>query len=786
MGVTVSPANPNRVWAIIEAQEGGVFRSDDGGEKWMKMNDERKLRQRAWYYTRLYADPKNADQVYVLNVQFWRSKDGGKTYEDIDTPHGDHHDLWIAPEDPQRMIVGDDGGAQVSFSGGAEWSTYLNQPTSQFYRVTTDNTFPYRIYGGQQDNSTVRIYHRSSEGGIVERDWEETAGGESGWLAPDPKNNDIVYGGSYGGYLTRVNHKTNEVRDVNVWPDNPMGHGAKDWKYRFQWNFPILFSIHDPNVLYAAGNALFKTTNEGQTWTPISHDLTRNDTTKLGPSGGPITKDNTSVEYYCTIFALAESPVKAGVIWAGSDDGLLHVTQDHGKSWQNVTPALKLMPEWIQINSIEASPFEAGGLYVAATRYKSDDFRPYLYKTSDFGKTWMKITNGINDEHFTRVLRADPKRRGLLYAGTESGVYVSFDDGANWKSFQLNLPIVPITDLAVKENDLVVATQGRSFWVMDDLTVLHQLNEQMAASNYFVYAPRATYRMPGFSFGEPPKGIGENPPSGVMVHYYFKEQPDSSTTTLRVLEANGKIIKSYSPKAKEKSEQMPVKAGMNRFVWNMRYPEAEKFENLILWAGGTQGPKAVPDNYQARLIVGKDSTTVAFTILKDPRATSSQADLLAQFDFLMSIREKLTETHKAIKQIREVRKQVNDITGRAKSLAVADTIKAAAKAMLDKMTKVEEGLYQTKNQSGQDPLNFPIRLNNKLSSLGTAAAFGDFRPTDQAVVIKNELTVAIDAELTKLAAIMETDLPAFNKLVRESEVPAVIVETKSVKEAGTN
>ncbi len=786
IGVTVSPANPNRVWAIIEAQDGGVFRSDDGGEKWVKMNDERKLRQRAWYYTRIYADPKNADQVYVLNVQFWRSKDGGKTYEDIDTPHGDHHDLWIAPEDPQRMIVGDDGGAQVSFSGGAEWSTYLNQPTAQFYRVTTDNHFPYRIYGAQQDNSTVRIYHRSSEGGIGERDWEETAGGESGWIAPDPKNNDIVYGGSYGGYLTRVNHKTGELRDVNVWPDNPMGHGAKDWKYRFQWNFPILFSQHDPNVLYAAGNVLFKTTNEGQTWTAISHDLTRNDTTKLGPSGGPITKDNTSVEYYCTIFALAESPLKAGVIWTGSDDGLIHVTQDHGKTWQNVTPPLKLMPEWIQINSIEASPFEAGGLYVAATMYKSDDFHPYLYKTSDFGKTWTKITSGIGDEHFTRVIRADPKRRGLLYAGTESGMYISFDDGANWKSFQLNLPIVPITDLAVKENDLIVATQGRSFWVMDDLTVLHQLNEQMATKSYFVYHPRPTYRMPGFSFGEAPKGIGENPPSGVMVHYYFKDAPDSSAIKLRVLDASGKIIKSYSPKAKERGEQMPAKQGMNRFVWNMRYPDAEKFDNLIMWAGGTQGPKAVPGNYQARLVVGKDSTTVPFTILKDPRASSTQQDFIAQFDFLMSIRDKLTETHKAIKQIREVRKQVNDITGRMKTLAGADTIKASAKAMLEKMTKVEEALYQTKNQSGQDPLNFPIRLNNKLSSLASSTSFGDFRPTDQAVAIKNELTAAIDAELMKLNAIMQSDLPAFNKLVREREVPAVIVETKPAKEAGTN
>ncbi|MCG8607265.1 glycosyl hydrolase, partial [bacterium] len=418
-----SPVNANRVWVIIEAPDGGVFRSDDGGKKWSKINEERKLRQRAWYYTRIYADTQNEDIVYVLNVRFWRSKDGGKTYESIRTPHGDHHDLWISPENPNRMVIGDDGGAQVSFDAGKGWSTYHNQPTSQFYRVTTDNHFPYRVLGAQQDNSTVRILHRSDAGAITERDWEPSAGGESGWLAPHPEDPDIVYGGSYGGLLTRVNHRTREVRAINVWPDNPMGHGAEGMKYRFQWNFPILFSQHDHNVLYTAGNMLFKTTDEGQSWQALSPDLTRNDPTKLGPSGGPITKDNTGVEYYATIFTVAESPHDANVIWAGSDDGLIHVTKDGGQNWTNITPPKKMIPEWIQVNSIEAHPFEPGGLYVAATMYKSDDFAPYLYKTTDFGKSWKKITKGIDAQHFTRVVRADPKRRGLLYVGTESGMY---------------------------------------------------------------------------------------------------------------------------------------------------------------------------------------------------------------------------------------------------------------------------------------------------------------------------------------------------------------------------
>ncbi|MEK7254941.1 MAG: glycosyl hydrolase, partial [Bacteroidota bacterium] len=481
IGVTVSPVNSNRVWAIIEAKTGGVFRSDDGGKKWQKVNEDRNLRQRAWYYSRIYADPQNEDVVYVVNVSYHKSKDGGKTFTANDAAHGDHHDMWIAPENPSRIVMADDGGASISYDGGETWSTYHNQPTSQFYRVTTDNHFPYRIYVAQQDNSTLRIAHRTGGGSIGEDDWEETAGGESGHIAVDLTNNEVIFGGSYGGLLQRLDHRTGISRLLDVYPDDPIGHGAKDSKYRFQWNYPLFFSPHDPKKLYAASQHLHVTTNEGQSWQTISPDLTRNDKSKQEPSGGPITKDNTGVEVYCVIFAAAESARVKDLLWTGSDDGLIQVSRNGGKNWENVTPPASLLPEWTMINCIEPSPFEDGGAYLAATGYKNGDYKPYLLKTTDFGKTWSKITNGIAADHFTRTVRCDPKRRGLLFAGTESGMYMSFDDGANWQSFQLNLPIVPITDLAVKNDNLIAATQGRSIWMIDDLTVLHQQAEGLAA-----------------------------------------------------------------------------------------------------------------------------------------------------------------------------------------------------------------------------------------------------------------------------------------------------------------
>jgi photosystem II stability/assembly factor-like uncharacterized protein len=772
IGVAASPAQPDRVWALIEHAEGGVFRSDDGGETWQKLNDDRALRQRAWYYSRIYADPKDPEVVYVLNVDYHKSTDGGRTYKAYESPHSDHHDLWIAPEDPSRMIIADDGGAQVSFDGGENWSTYHNQPTAQFYRLETDNSFPYRIYSAQQDNTTIRIPHRTNGGAIEERDWEITAGSESAHLAVDPENNDVVYGGSYGGYLSRLNHDTKEEHAINVWPDNPMGHGAEGMKYRFQWNFPIFFSPHQKDKLYAASNHLHTTRDGGKSWETISPDLTRNDTSKLGPSGGPITKDNTGVEYYGTIFAATESPYEAGLIWTGSDDGLIHVSRDGGKNWQNVTP--KNMPEWMMINSIDPDPFVKGGAYVAGTLYKKGDYRPYLYKTKDYGKTWTKITNGIDAGHFTRVVRADPKRQGLLYAGTETGMYVSFDDGASWQPFQQNLPIVPITDLAVKNDNLIAATQGRSLWIIDDLTPLHQLSDKVKANAAYLYQPMPSYRMDGGQ-AKNPRNAGTNHPGGVMVYYHLKEQPDTARVVkLEFLEPDGTPIRTFATNAEDKKLQLnDLKKGLNRFVWDMRYEGAKDFEGMVLWWAGLQGPKAAPGEYKVRMTVGEQVQEQPFRILADPRIGASPEDLQAQFEFLKSVTDKVTESHTAIADIRSVRKQLEGLKTRIGADSAMKDVLAAAKVLDKKMTEVEQALYQTKNRSGQDPLNYPIRLTNKLAHLNSLYGMSDGRPPKQAYAFKEEVVTAIDAELAKWQQLKTQELRAFNELVRQKQVDAV-------------
>ncbi len=770
-GVAVSPKNTDRVWAIIENKDGGVFRSEDGGDTWKKINSDRSLRQRAWYYTRIYADTEDEDMVYVLNVRYHRSKDGGKTFSPYVAPHGDHHDLWIDPSDNQRMIIGDDGGAQVSFDAGENWSTYNNQPTSQFYRVTTDNSFPYRIYGAQQDNSTVRIAHRTDGYSIGDKDWESTAGGESAHIAIDPKDNDIVYGGSYDGFLTRVNHKTKEVRAINVWPDNPMGHGAEGMKYRFQWNFPIFFSPHDPNKLYTASNHLHATTNEGQSWEIISPDLTTNDSTKLKSSGGPITKDNTSVEYYCTIFAAIESPLEKDLLWTGSDDGLVHVSKDGGKNWSNVTPPN--MPKWTMINSIEADPFKKGAVYIAGTRYKSGDYAPYLYKTEDYGQTWKKITTGIDNGHFTRVLRADPKRKGLLYAGTESGVYVSFDDGQQWKPMQLNLPVVPITDLAIKNDNLIAATQGRSFWMLDDLTPLHQYQTGLEKKAYHLFQPMPSYLMRGGSY-KGSKTTGENHPGGVMFHFYAQDTVSSDTVKIQIKEKGGTLIQTFSthPDKKSKEKQLAVQKGFNRLVWDMRYQGAEKFDGMILWWASLNGPRALPGTYVVRLENNGKAEETTFEIVKDPRSSTSDADLRAQFVFLSEVRDKLSETNETIKDIRSARKQINAAVKGIKGEEYKELI-ALKDDILKTMKSVEEALYQTQNRSGQDPLNFPVRLNNKLGHLNSLESIGAFKPTDQAIAFKNEVTAVIDAELSRWDKVKTEQLPALNKLIKSLQVDAI-------------
>jgi len=771
-GLSVSPINSKRVWAIIEADEGGVFRSDDGGDSWKKVNSDRKLRQRAWYYSRIYADTKDVDKVYVLNVGFFASKDGGKSFDlRIRTPHGDHHDLWIAPEDPNRMVVADDGGAQVSYDGGTTWSTYHNQPTAQFYRVVTDNHFPYRIYGAQQDNSAIRIVHRSNRGSIGEDDWESTAGGESAHLAPNPDNPEIVYGGSYGGYLTRMDHSKGLSRAVNVWPDNPMGHGAEGMKYRFQWNFPIFFSPFDSKKLYTTSNRVHVTYNEGQSWEIISPDLTRNDATKLGPSGGPITKDNTAVEYYATIFAAVESPYEKDLIWTGSDDGLVYMTRDGGKTWTDVTPSG--MPEWMMINSIDPDPDIKGGAYISGTRYKLGDYQPYLYKTDDYGQTWKKIISGIPSDRFTRVVRADPNRKGLLYAGTEAGMYISYDDGASWSDFQLNMPQVPITDLAIKNDNLIAATQGRSFWMIDDLTVLHQLNDEIKQASMFVFKPMPSYRMGGGRGFFTPRNGGKNHPGGVMVFFNIPNLADSADVALEFYESDGDLIRTYSTKAKEKKEKLTVKKGSNMFNWNMRYTDAEGFDGLIMWAAGLTGPKAIPGSYKVKLIVEGEASEQDFEILQDPRSESSLADIQKQFQFLISIRDKISETHATIKDIREMKSQIKTLSKNMADNEEYKSLVEEGKRISKELSEIENTLYQVKNKSGQDPLNYPIRLNNKLAHLSSLNGRGDYPPTDQSIAVRDELTGQIDEQLRNYEKIMTNDVPAYNRAIADKGVNAI-------------
>ena len=776
VGVAVAPSNPDKVYTIIENANGGLFVSNDAGETWTLASNDNNIRQRAWYYTKVFVDPKNENLVYAPNVGFMRSRDGGKTFQAVRTPHGDHHDLWIDPQNGNRMIVADDGGAQVSFDGGENWSTYMNQPTAQIYRVSTDNSFPYRILGAQQDNTTFRIRSRTSGAAITEQDWEVSAGSESGYVVADPQNPDIVYGGNYGGYLSRLDHKTGENRTVSPWPDNPMGAGADVLKYRFQWNFPIFFSPHNPKRLYSAGNVLFATENEGQSWEQISPDLTTNDKSKQGPSGGPITKDNTSVEYYSTIFTAMESPYEKDLLWTGSDDGLIHVSRDGGKAWANVTP--KEAPKWMMWNSIDADPFKKGAVYAVGTCYKSDDFAPYIYKTEDYGKTWKLITSGIDRMHFTRVVRADPKRPGLLYAGTEYGMYLSFDDGASWKPFQLNLPIVPITDLTIKENDLVVATQGRSFYVLDDLSVLQQVAPSLTAKNLHVFGVNPAYRMQvspfAANFGTP-RNAGTNPPAGVVFNYYVKEVPDSVKASVTILDKDHKLVRTYTTDAKEATDKFDLSKGMSQFVCNMQYPAAERIEGMILWNGVPGAITAPPGSYYARFKVEKDSVEVPFTIKADPNYKITQAEYDQQFAFLWQAREKFNETQKAIKDIRALRTQITSfITLQGKD--VPKEVKSAGDSITKRLTAIEEALYQTKAKSGQDVLNYPIKLNDKLSGVFDAANSGQAAPSRQVRDVYTALVAQIDAELAKLKAVTEKEVPAFNELIRQKALPVIGVK----------
>ena len=791
VGVAASAAKPGRVWALIEAKKkGGLYVSDDWGGKWKHVNDEHKIRERAWYYSRVYADPNLPDTLYLPNVQMHRSTDGGKTFANVPVLHGDTHDLWIDPDDSRRLIMGDDGGGTISFNSGKTWSTQNNQPTAQFYRVATDNRFPYWVYGSQQDNSNVAIPSGVRGAAIDFTDWHSVGGGESGWIAPKPSNPDVVFAGEYGGQITRYDDKTKEVREVMAWPQLADGHATKDLKYRFQWNAPILISPNDPNTLYHASQILLRSRDEGETWEEMSPDLTRNDKEKQGKSGGPITTDITGVEVYDTIFALAESPHEKGVLWAGSDDGLVHLTRDDGKTWQNVTPAG--IPEWIQINSIDVSPHDKAAAYVAATMYKLDDFKPYLYKTADYGKTWTKITSGIPDGAFTRVVREDPVRRGLLYAGTETGLYISFDDGASWHPFQRNLPAVPITDLTIKSGDLVVATQGRSFWILDDLTALRLWNRETEASAAQVFPPRPSYRFQSDKPDEddPPKGVGTNRPNGVLIDYWLKDKPKKGEVVKIEILSDGKVIRSFSSEKKEyegdlaeqaekkaldKERDKPLEpvAGVNRLLWDMRVFRPVLVPKAVFNEGEKAPPRVGPGAYQVRLTAGGRSQTQALEVSPRPDGVATAGDLKAQFMLLEAIRDSLSESHETVLEIRDVRAQSKDLGERAERLGQGDTLKKRAAALAEKLTGLELELTNPEIKADEDDLNFEPKLDHDWVNLAGLVASADRKPTASCVRYYDVLKARQNAVLARWKAALDGEVAEFSRAAEEAKLPRV-------------
>ncbi len=762
IGVTVSPADSNRVWAIVEANEGGVFRSDDAGKTWQRTNEERKLRQRAFYYSRIYADPWDKETVYGLNVDFWKSTDGGKTFDtEIKVPHGDNHDLWIDPNNPDRMISSNDGGGIVSINGGKTW-TEEDYCTTQLYHVMATSDVPYHVAGAQQDNSTLAIpsdgWEYMQAGGPNHGWYYEVGGGESGWITQHPENADIFYAGSQGALLTRYDRSNGQSRDIQVYPRFFSGEPASALPERWQWTFPIMFAPQDSKVMYTCSQHVWKTTNDGQSWEKISPDLTYADPSTLGVTGGIITNDMNGPEIYATVFALAPSFHDINTIWAGSDDGKIHITRDGGRNWSDITP--KDLPKFSRVSIIDESKHRPGTLFVAANRYQVDDRQPYVFKTHDYGETWTKIIDGIEDGHFARAIREDPVREGLLFLATEHGVYFSMNDGGLWQSLQLKLPDTPIRDLVIKDNDVVLGSHGRGFWILDDIQPLRQYTDEMKNRSATLFQPSDAIR-----------GIGD-----ATFQYYLKEQQD--TITFEILDANDKLINTFTgskpkyevdpdlPWWKKGGSSKPTTAnGLNTFKWDMRYPGAVEFEGMIIWSGAPQrGPKAPLDNYKVRMKTKDYEKTYPFSIRMNPNLKGiTDGDLKEQFDLAEKIMKKTSAANEAVIKIRDIRKKIND---NREKINESD-FKNAINPFLTKMATIEENLYQVKNQSGQDPLNFPIKLNNRLASLRRSVEDGDAKPTDGAYLVFGELSAELEKELSNLDNVLKEGLPIVNEQLKK-------------------
>jgi len=785
IGISVA-ANSDRVYALIEAAEGGLYRSDDGGDTWQLVNDDHALRQRPWYYMHIFADPQDANTVYIANVDFYGSVDGGRTFNKVKVPHGDNHYMWIDPKNTKRMIVSNDGGVTVSVDGGKTWTRQDNQPTAQFYHVITDTRPVYYVYGSQQDNSTVAIASRSDDETIGQRDWYEVGGGEAGYIAPSPLDPNVVFAGDYEGLITRFDKRNGQTKNITSNPELSDGNGAATLQHRFQWTAPLMISPNDPHVLYHGGESLLKTTDEGMHWEVISPDLTRNDKSKQQASGGPITMDDTGTEYYDTIFAVAESAVTKNLIWAGTDDGLVQITRDGGKNWTNVTP--KELPDWSRISQIDASPHEAGGAYVAADRHQLDDLRPYIYKTTDYGKSWTKITNGIPDNTFVRVVREDPKRRGLLYAGTETGIYVSFNDGANWRPLQLNLPTTPVHDLVIKNDDLVVATHGRAFWILDDISLLRQFNDEVAKQDVHLYTPATAFRFHnGSEQSKKPVLSGQNPPPGAVLYYWLKEKPKGEVT-IEILDSSGTAVRKYSsarteeldeplnPEDKKPEKQIKPEAGLNRFIWDVRYEGATRVPDYYLfeYKDGALGPYALPGKYQIRLTVDGKSQTAPFEVKLDPRVNVSQADLQKQFDLGIQIRDELSRVYDAVNQIQDVRSQVLGLKRRLPESA--KPVLTAADELDAKLVAARDQLFQIKIKANEDSLAYPQKIDSKLAVLQLVVTEGsDSAPTEACVQEFSKLKKQGDELLARWSGIQRNELAEFQKLMAGQNIQAVVV-----------
>ena len=796
VGVAVAASDPRRVYALIEAEKGGLYHSADGGDHWKLVNGHHYIRQRPWYFSTLTVDPVNADVVWCPTVPLLKSIDGGKSFQRVKGPHhGDHHDIWIDPKNPRRIIDSNDGGVDISANGGETWYA-PPLPISQFYHVAADNRKPYHVSGPMQDLGTAAGPSNSlSSGGILLGDWYSVGGGETGFTAPDPSDPNVVYAGEYGGYISRFDFRTRQARNVSIYPTNPSGHGAEDLRYRFQWTAPILISPHDSKVIYHAANVLFRSTDAGMTWAPISPDLTRNDKSKQKWSGGPITGDNTGAEYYDTIFAIAESPKQAGVLWAGSDDGLVHVSRDGGKNWANVTRNIPGIPEWGTVDCIEASPFDAGTAYVVVDAHRLDDMRPYLYKTTDYGKTWERRVGKLPPEVYLHVVREDPKRKGLLFAGTERGVAFSTNDGVDWQELKLNLPTVAVHDLVVKDNDLVVGTNGRSIWIFDDLTPIREMSPQLASQEIYLFPAQRAVRWRYHAPVESPRGkqAGQNPPRGAVIHYLLRQKP-KDPIRLEVLDAHGAKVRTLSSKPEPeelppddpdrreeedaKKKALPVQVGVNRFAWDLCYDGAKPIPKAKVDAGNPKvGPPVVPGTYTLNLIVDGKTQSTTVEVLPDPRATVPSSDLEEQQKLALAVRDDITRLSESVVRLRSLRSQLAARNELLKEDAKAESLVRASKEVMDKLDALEAKLHNPKAEVTYDILALPggARLYSKLIFLYEFLRDSDGPPTQGMQEVYADLT----AELKQLAGdfegLVSGDLAKLNETAKGMAVPGIVI-----------